>query len=103
MTEPAADPSVHARALAAMGVADDESTGRLSDGIRRSGAGWYPLVALSVLFVVDTFQGTAFGILSPDISRKLGISKAEMASILTLQVMAITLLGLPIAAIVQRK
>ncbi|MHB8508867.1 MAG: MFS transporter, partial [Candidatus Dormibacteria bacterium] len=95
--------TLHQQGLAAMGMTGNEVTVSLREGIRRSGTGWYPLVILSVLLIVDGFQGTAFGILSPDISRTLGITKAELAGVVTLQVLATTLLALPIAASVQRR
>jgi ABC-type branched-subunit amino acid transport system ATPase component/sugar phosphate permease len=48
---------------------------------RRYGLSYYPLFALGILGIVDTFQSYAFQVLSPDISRGLGISIGSIAGI----------------------
>ncbi|MEX2558208.1 MAG: ATP-binding protein [Actinomycetota bacterium] len=81
----------------------DEQAPPLRQGARASGVGWYPLIALGILVVVDEFQGYGFAVLGPEISRALGISKATLGALLALKLLAITLATLPIAAYVQRR
>jgi ABC-type branched-subunit amino acid transport system ATPase component/MFS family permease len=94
---------LRARSRIALGIAGDEDTVSLREGIARSGAGWYPLVALGLLFVVDEFQRYAFFVLGPEVSRTLGISRGVLALVLIVQLVAITLAVFPLAALVQRK
>ena len=74
----------------------------LRDTIRESGAGWYPLLALSLLVIVDEFQGYGFLVLGPEVSRALGVSPAGLGAILALKTLLIMLATLPMAAYVQR-
>lgn len=94
---------VRAQARAAMGVTGREETEPLRSGIARSGAGWYTLIALSVLVIVDEFQGFGFAVLGPEISRAIGVSKGGLAGLLALKTVAITLAALPMAAWVQKR
>ncbi|HVV35403.1 MAG TPA: MFS transporter [Acidimicrobiales bacterium] len=94
------------RARQVMGITGekDESTlVRLRDGIAQSKTGWYPLIALGALIIVDQFQGFAFSILGPEISRSLGVSKGLLAFLVLIKTITITFSSLPIAAIVQGK
>ena len=59
----------------------------------------YPMVALGLLGVVDSFQGYAFSVLTPEISRALGLSLAAVAGARTLAFLAAILAPLPIAAL----
>jgi ABC-type branched-subunit amino acid transport system ATPase component/MFS family permease len=70
--------------------------------LRSTGASWYPLVALGLLAIVDTFHSYAFSVLSPDISRTLGIDKSAFAGLIALKTVAVSLAPLPAAALVQR-
>ncbi|MBA3652615.1 MAG: MFS transporter [Actinobacteria bacterium] len=79
------------------------SLGELNGAIRGSGVGWYPLIALGLLAIVDQFQGFAFFVLGPEISAALGISKSQLAALSALKTLAITLATLPMAAFVQRR
>ena len=88
-------------ALGITGVAEDPAP--LREGIRRSGVGWYPVLALSVLVVVDEFQGYAVSIMGPEISRSLGIGKSTLAFLVLLKTLAVMLASLPIAAAVQHR
>ena len=63
----------------------------------------YPMVALGVLGIVDSFQGYAFSVLTPEISRTLGLSLGEIAGARTLAFLAAILAPLPIAALSQRE
>ena len=48
---------------------------------RSYGLSYYPLVAISILGIVDTFQAYAFQVLAPDISRGLGIGIGSILGI----------------------
>jgi ABC-type branched-subunit amino acid transport system ATPase component len=87
----------------AIGIAGDAEAPPLIRSIKESGVGWYPLLALGLLVLVDEFQGHAIEILGPEIAGGLGISKAALAGALALKTLAITMAVLPIAAWVQHK
>lgn len=70
--------------------------------IRETKIGYYPIFALCALVLTDQLQGYAFYVLGPDISSGLGISKAALAGLSTLKILAITIATLPTAAFVQR-
>ncbi|HZQ84561.1 MAG TPA: MFS transporter [Acidimicrobiales bacterium] len=92
------------RARRIIGVTgDQEGMSRLREGIAESGVGWYPLIALGALVVVDQFQFFGFSILGPEISRALGISKSLLALLVLLKTLAVVLASLPIAALVQHR
>src|SRR5258706_573887 len=93
---------LRASGRAAIGVTGEEDIDNLRDALRASGVGAYPLVALGLLFVVDQFQGSAFGTLAPDISRSLGLSQTTIAALINLRTLALSAAALPIAALVQR-
>jgi hypothetical protein len=57
-----------------LGVVGDERTASFRSVVRKHGLSYYPLIALGLLFVADTFQSYAFTVLTPEISRSLGIS-----------------------------
>ncbi|HEX2040794.1 MAG TPA: MFS transporter [Acidimicrobiales bacterium] len=87
----------------ALGVTGTEGAPPLRESIRRSGVGWYPLVALGLLVMVDEFQGYALTVLGPEVAAGLGLSKSALAGALALKTLAITLALLPMAAYVQRR
>lgn len=89
-------------ARAALGLGGETSRVSLRRGLRTAGVGWYPLVALSALVVVDELQGYAFYVLGPEISSTLGIGKSALAGLSTLKILAITVATLPTAAFIQR-
>jgi ABC-type branched-subunit amino acid transport system ATPase component/MFS family permease len=82
---------------------DQGEPARLRSIVASSGVGWYPLVALGMLVVVDEFQSYGFAVLGPEISRALGVSPAAIGSLLALKLLAITIGSLPMAAYVQKK
>ncbi len=96
---------LHLRTLArdALGVTGEGRSISLRRGIRESGVGWYTLLALGVLVIVDEFQGYGFLVLGPEIAESLGLSKSAMAAVGALKTIAISLATLPMAAYVQRK
>ena len=63
----------------------------------------YPLAALGLLAIVDTFQGYAFSVLAPDVSAGLGVDRGAIAGLLALQTLAGALAPLPIAALSHRR
>src|SRR5205823_511770 len=57
------------RARASLGVTGVGSTTPMRIVRREFDLSYYPLAALAVLYLVDGFQGYAFQVLAPDISR----------------------------------
>ena len=88
-------------ARARLGVTGESSAENLWTVCRRHGLSFYPLIALSILSVVDTFQGYAFTVLSPDISRALGISIGAIAAAVSLKALATALSPMGIARLAQ--
>ncbi len=87
----------------ALGLHDEAHTTSLREGLRSARVGWYPLIALSILVIVDELQGYAFYVLGPEIGNTLGIGKGALAGLSTLKILAITLATLPTAAYIQRR
>jgi ABC-type branched-subunit amino acid transport system ATPase component/sugar phosphate permease len=86
-----------------LGVTGDGSKPpKLRTVLKDNQASSYPLFALGTLSIVDTFQGYAFTVLTPEISRSLGIGLGTIALLLVLKTLALSLSPLPIAALVQR-
>ncbi|HZU71351.1 MAG TPA: ATP-binding protein, partial [Acidimicrobiales bacterium] len=69
---------------------------------RTYGLSYYPLAALAVLYLVDGFQGYAFQVLAPDISRSLGVGLGAIAAATGLRSLGVAISPLPIAALSQR-
>ena len=88
-----------------LGVAGDDGQKPppLLRTLRENGVSVYPLTALGALAIVDTFQAYAFTVLTPEISRTLGISAGTIALLLVLKTLALSISPLPIAALVQRR
>ncbi|HVE98139.1 MAG TPA: MFS transporter [Mycobacteriales bacterium] len=80
---------------------EDVEAPKLRPVLRENGLTLYPLIVLGVLVVIDTFQGYAFRVLTPEISRSLGIGVGTVAFLLALQTFASALAPLPLAAAVQ--
>ena len=87
----------------ALGVTGVTGAPPLREGILRSGVGWYPLIALGLLVVVDEFQSFGYFVLGPEIADGLGISRTAIALLAALKTLTISLATLPIAAYVQRR
>ena len=96
---------MRADARRALGVTgeSDEASPPLRQTFRQYGLGWYPMVALGLLSIVDTFQGYAFSVLTPEISRALGVGKGAIAGAIALKTLALALAPLPMAALASRK
>ncbi len=99
----AAPDEIRDAARGALGVTGEAEATRLAEGIRRAGVGWYPLLALGALAIVDEFQSYAFFVLGPEISDGLGVSRGTLAFALALKTLAIAVATLPIAAFAQAK
>jgi ABC-type branched-subunit amino acid transport system ATPase component/predicted MFS family arabinose efflux permease len=87
---------------AAMGVSGEGVGESLAGVVRRSGVGWYPLLAVGLLAVVDSFQLFAYVTLGPEISQTLGISRTAVTLILVLDQLAIVLASFVVAGLAQR-
>ena len=86
-----------------LGVFGTDETASLRQLVREYGLSYYPLVALGLLFVADTFQSYAFIVLTPEISTTLGASVAAITAALSLQRLAISVAPLPVAALAQQR
>jgi ABC-type branched-subunit amino acid transport system ATPase component/sugar phosphate permease len=86
-----------------LGVVGDERTASFRSVVRKHGLSYYPLIALGLLFVADTFQSYAFTVLTPEISRSLGISVGVIGAARALQVLAVAVAPLPMAALAQHR
>ncbi|MGZ6793818.1 MAG: MFS transporter, partial [Mycobacteriales bacterium] len=102
-----ADPSEReTRRLAAratLGISKTGTSEPLRPVLREHGVSTYPMVALGLLAITDLFQSEAFTILTPDVSRALGLSLGAIAAARTLAFLAIVLAPLPMAALGQRR
>ena len=79
------------RARASLGVVGEGSTTPMRIVRREFDLSYYPLAALAVLYLVDGFQGYAFQVLAPDISRTLGVSIGAIAAAAALRTFAVAL------------
>ncbi|MTA15549.1 MAG: MFS transporter, partial [Actinobacteria bacterium] len=98
---------VAARHALSVGDADASGAGARRESLREvmssSGVGWYPLLAVGSLVVVDELFGFVLSVLGPEITRTLGMSKGAFAAVLSAKLLAISVATLPMAAIVQRR
>jgi ABC-type branched-subunit amino acid transport system ATPase component/MFS family permease len=102
-----ADPDTKAArrqaARATLGVSGHAETEPLRPILREHGLTVYPLAALGMLSIVDIFQAEAFTILTPEISRALGMSLGAIAGARILAFLAIILAPLPMARLSQSR
>jgi len=84
-----------------LGVTGDDKTDSFRTVVRKYGLSYYPVIALGLLFVTDNFQAYAFTVMTPEISRTLGISVAAIAGARALYTLAISIAPLPIARLSQ--
>jgi ABC-type branched-subunit amino acid transport system ATPase component/MFS family permease len=89
------------QARARLGVTGEASAEKLRSVCRRYGLSYYPLFALSILSIVDTFQGYAFTVLAPDISRALGIGIGAIGAAVSLKGLATAVSPFGIARLAQ--
>ena len=85
------------RARASLGVVGEEKASPFRAVCRRYELAYYPLIALSILYFTDGFQGYAFGVLAPDISRALGISIGAITAAVAADTLAVSLAPMAIA------
>jgi len=88
-------------ARAKLGVTSQPSTDSFRAVCKRYGLGYYPLMALSILSIVDTFQGYGFTVLAPDISRALGVGIGAIGAAVALDGLAVAFSPLAIAWLAQ--
>lgn len=93
--------ALRVRARATLGVTGEENTESFRTLVRRHGLSYYPVVALGMLFITDSFQSYAFTVLTPEISRTLGISITAIAGSRALYQLAIAVAPLPVARLSQ--
>ena len=67
--------------------------------LRDHGLSVYPLFALGVLAIVDSFQSFAFAVLGPEVAATLGIGKGTLAAAIAIGTLAGSLGPLPVAAL----
>ncbi|MEN9617589.1 MAG: hypothetical protein RL022_3011, partial [Chloroflexota bacterium] len=91
------------RALGVTGADSHEPRVALAAAVRSSSVGWYPLLAICALVIVDELFGFTLAVLGPEISRTLGITKGAFAAILAAKLLAVSIATLPMAALVQRR
>ncbi|TAL21921.1 MAG: MFS transporter, partial [Frankiales bacterium] len=85
-----------------LGVTGEQEAPKLRTVLKDADVGYYPLAALGALSIVDSLQGYAFTVLTPEISRSLGIGLGTIALLLVLKTLSSALAPLPTAALVQR-
>ncbi|HZT64349.1 MAG TPA: MFS transporter [Acidimicrobiales bacterium] len=90
-----------ARAL--LGVTGDEKTPSFRRLARQYGLSYYPLIALGLLSTSDSFQTYAFTVLTPEITRTLGVSVAAIAAARSIQFIAQSVAPLPVASLTQNR
>ncbi|WP_165960510.1 MFS transporter [Actinocrispum wychmicini] len=91
------------KARATLGVTGDGKTESFRALVRKHGLSYYPVVALGLLFVTGAFQSYAFTVLTPEISRTLGISIGAVVGARALFQLAIAVAPLPIARLSQSR
>ncbi|MCU1588193.1 MAG: ABC-type branched-chain amino acid transport system, ATPase component [Frankiales bacterium] len=85
-----------------LGVTGEGAPPKLRTVLRDSKVGYYPLAALGILSIVDSLQGYAFTVLTPEISRSLGIGLGTITLLVGIKTLFTALAPLPTAAYVQK-
>ena len=75
----------------------------LRQALRDSRVSVYPVTALGALVMVDNLQSFAFGVLTPEIARSLGVGAGAITLLIVLKTLALVVSPLPTAALVQRR
>jgi MFS family permease len=92
---------LHESARVKLGVTGDAETTGFRTVLRDNQLSVYPIVALGLLYISDNFQAFAFGVLTPEISRTLGISIGAISAAIGLRALAVAAAPLPVAALTQ--
>jgi ABC-type branched-subunit amino acid transport system ATPase component/MFS family permease len=87
----------------AVGVTGDADVRSLRETLGSAGVGMYPAVALGLLVAVDQVSTQAMTILGPEISGAMGIPRGSYAMVLLLKMLVVSIVALPIAALVQNR
>ncbi len=82
---------VLARARALLAPGDGPPLRQVTEG-----AGWYPLVILTTLNVVDELDRAVLAVMAPNIRRYFGIDNATLGAIVGLQVGLVIVLSVPV-------
>ena len=80
----------------------DEKPPPLREVRREHHLSLYPLSALGILAIVDTFQGFGFRVLVPEVSATLGVSRSAVANVYLISFLASALGPFPMAALAQK-
>ncbi len=93
------------RARRHLGILGDDSSDEppLSQVVKSSAFGWYPLAALSLLGLIDSIDIYAFSVLSPEIKRAFSLTNAEVGLIGAIQGLAVVFGAIPLASLATRK
>jgi len=95
---------VREQARRALGVTGDtDRPPPLRQTLAKYGLGLYPLGAIGLLGVVDLFQTYAFAVLTPEISRALGVGKGIIGGVIALKTLSVAVAPLPMAALAQSR
>jgi len=90
-------------ARATLGISGRQESEPLRPVLRQYSLTMYPLVALGMLSIANIFQAEAFTIMTPEISRALGLSLGAIGGARTLAFLAQILAPLPMAALAQHR
>jgi ABC-type branched-subunit amino acid transport system ATPase component/sugar phosphate permease len=95
---------LHDEARELLGVvgAEDAKPPKLRAVLKEHQVGYYPLMALGILSIVDSLQAYAFTVLTPEISRSLGVGLGTIALLNGIKALFAALAPLPTAAFVQK-
>jgi len=85
-----------------LGVTGEQEAPKLRAVLKDAEVGYYPLAALGALSIIDSFQGYAFTVLTPEISRSLGLGLGTISLLLVVKTLASAVAPLPTAVLVQR-
>lgn len=91
------------QARAALGVTGERNTTGLRTLLRRHRLSLYPLTALGMLTIADSFQGYAFSVLAPDVARSLGIGFGVVTMLAAVRGIAAAAGPLPMAWLAQNR
>ncbi len=100
---PSAREERRAAARQTLGVTGKQESAPLGPVLKQYGLTVYPLTALGLLGVVDRFQADAFNILTPEVSRSMGLGLGAIGAARTLAFLAQILSPLPMAALAQKR
>jgi len=82
---------------------DSEPEPPLSQVVRSSAFRWYPLIALSLLGLIDAVDLYAFNVLGPEIKRAFRLTNVEVGLIGSIAGLAVVFGALPLASLATRR